>query len=189
MPEDIKLPESDWHAVFHGAALYGVYYSPAEAQAVVDVVPLASGPVAMYTADQVRAAVLADREERQQWQPIETAPAGLRILLGPREAPVAGMVKHYEDGTCANVVHYNGSVLVADYHCTEWSPLPAGAQRQVAGAVREPVNGDGWKVVWWNESMRLLLPDGYRLDHWNGYRNGTKQLTIKADAQRAKGDA
>lgn len=60
--------------------------------------------------------------------------------------------------------------------------------RQVAGAVREPVNGDGWTVHWWNESMRLMLPDGMRVDSFQSYRTGTMQLTIKADAQRAKGD-
>lgn len=53
-------------------------------------------------------------------------------------------------------------------------------QRRVAGTLREPINGDGWKVIWWNESMRLMLPDGLRLDHWWQYSNGTMQLTIKA---------
>lgn len=61
MKDDIKLPGSDWWAVFHGAALYGLFSSPADAQKTLDVVPKATGPVPMYTGDQLRAAVLADR--------------------------------------------------------------------------------------------------------------------------------
>lgn len=56
------------------------------------------------------------------------------------------------------------------------------AERKAAGNIQEPLNGDGWHVVWWNESMRLMLPDGSRLDRFQGYRNGTMQLTIKTDA-------
>lgn len=58
--------------------------------------------------------------------------------------------------------------------------------RQTAGSLREPVNGEGWKVHWWNESMRLLLPDDRRIDSHRHYQNGTTHLTIKAEAQRAK---
>lgn len=54
--------------------------------------------------------------------------------------------------------------------------------RKTAGNIQEPMNGDGWHVVWWNESMRLMLPDGSRLDRFQSYRNGTMQLTIKTDA-------
>lgn len=66
-----------------------------------------------------------------QWQPIETAPAGTRVLLGPRHAPVVGEVQFApewqdEQGPFCCVVHYNGNILVAGYHCSEWHPLPTG---------------------------------------------------------------
>ena len=51
-----------------------------------------------------------------------------------------------------------------------------------AGSLREPKNGNGWKVHWWNESARLMLPDGYRVDNCTIHRNRTIQLMIKADA-------
>ncbi|MEJ2800599.1 hypothetical protein WAE61_01870 [Comamonadaceae bacterium PP-2] len=55
-----------------------------------------------------------------------------------------------------------------------------------AGSLREPANGSGWKVHWWNESMRLMLPDGLHIDSYQGYRNGAMQFTIKADAAIAR---
>ncbi len=70
------------------------------------------------------------------WRPIKTAPQGVRVLLGPRHAPVIGIVKHYEDADSdepaivCNVVHYNGTVLVAGYRTGEWAPL---ASAPVAG--------------------------------------------------------
>lgn len=68
------------------------------------------------------------------WQPINTAPQGVRVLLGPRHAPVVGTVKHYEDpdsdvpAIVCSVVHYNGSVFVVDYRASEWAPLPSAEQ-------------------------------------------------------------
>lgn len=55
-----------------------------------------------------------------------------------------------------------------------------------AGTLREPKDGSGWKVHWWSESMRLMLPDGYRIDSHQNYKNGTMQFTIKADAAIAR---
>jgi hypothetical protein len=74
------------------------------------------------------------------WQPIKTAPQGVRVLFGPRHAPVVGIVKHYEDADgdepdiVCNVVHYNDTVLVADYRCSEWAPL---ASAPVANALTQ----------------------------------------------------
>lgn len=64
------------------------------------------------------------------WLPIEAAPNGVRILLGPRSAPVVGIAYHKphwadDQEHQVHVVHYNGAVLVADYHCSEFHPLPA----------------------------------------------------------------
>ncbi len=96
--------------------------------------------------DRQRAA-LASAPVADGWQPIDTAPAGQRVLLGPRRAPVVGIVKHYEDpdsdkpAIVCNVVHYNDTVLVADYHCSEWAPLAsapvAGEAQQESAALRQ----------------------------------------------------
>ncbi|VFR32375.1 hypothetical protein BER2_1674 [plant metagenome] len=68
MPEDIKLPEPRWFAVMHGKALYGLYDDPqAAVSTAVDLPGNDSVRVErVYTEDQVRAAVLADREGREQ---------------------------------------------------------------------------------------------------------------------------
>lgn len=52
---------------------------------------------------------------------------------------------------------------------------------QVASAdnLREPTNGTAWRVEWWNESARLMLPAGSKLDSFQSYRNGTLMFTIK----------
>lgn len=75
------------------------------------------------------------------WMPIETAPDGVRILLGPRHAPVVGMAYHKpqwaeDQEHQVNVVHYNGTILVAGYHCSEWRPLPAPPNLNASGEVR-----------------------------------------------------
>ncbi|WP_098020853.1 hypothetical protein [Orrella dioscoreae] len=127
MIKDIQLPESDLWAVFHGAALYGIYSSPADAQTAIDVVPKTRGPSALYTADQVRAAVLADREGRQQWQPIETAPRdGSTILLrGKGDHRIA-------DGYWLQAAYNGNGAWVWPYVHSEpvtWMLVPADAQR------------------------------------------------------------
>lgn len=88
-------------------------------------------------------AALASAPVGLGWQPIKDAPQGVRVLLGPRHAPVVGIVKHYEDADSeepaivCNVVHYNGSVLVADYRTGEWAPL---ASAPVAGEAQRRDN-------------------------------------------------
>lgn len=71
------------------------------------------------------------------WHPLETAPEGVRVLLGPRNAPVVGVVKHMPDwadeqDSIAHVVHYNGKTLVSNYRCSEWMPLPDSAPQPPA---------------------------------------------------------
>lgn len=79
-------------------------------------------------------AMLTPSEQRKPltddcWRPLRDAPDGERVLLGPRNAPVVGIVTHpvpWEPEAeihCA-VVHYNGNKLVAGYRCSEWHPLP-----------------------------------------------------------------
>lgn len=53
-----------------------------------------------------------------------------------------------------------------------------------ADEIKEPKNGDSWRVEWWNESCRMMLPADKALDSFRSYKNGTMQFTLK---QRAHG--
>lgn len=61
----------------------------------------------------------------------------------------------------------------------------AAAHTTVAGGfktaddVKEPKNGANWRVEWWNESCRMMLPVGMVLDRFQSYNNGTLQFTLK----------
>lgn len=48
-----------------------------------------------------------------------------------------------------------------------------------ADDLKEPKNGKQWHVEWWNESCRMMLPSGSKLDSFHSYKNGTLQFTIK----------
>ena len=81
------------------------------------------------------------------WQPLETAPDGQRVLLGPRYAPVVGIVRQKpfwaeDQDPAASVIHYNGTVLVAGYHCSEWHPLPAAESLQPPAAPLTPLTDE-----------------------------------------------
>ncbi|MGQ3051047.1 MAG: hypothetical protein ACT6S0_04620 [Roseateles sp.] len=51
-----------------------------------------------------------------------------------------------------------------------------------ADDLREPKNGTAWRVDWWNESARLMLPAGSKLDSSQSFKNGTLMFTIKRAA-------
>lgn len=51
--------------------------------------------------------------------------------------------------------------------------------RPSADDLREPTNGTAWRVEWWNESARLMLPAGSKLDSFQSFKNGTLMFTIK----------
>lgn len=57
-------------------------------------------------------------------------------------------------------------------------------ERQKASEVSEPLNDDKWKVHWWGDWMRLMLPADRHLDRVEHCRNGTIKITItiKPDA-------
>ncbi|QNK65880.1 hypothetical protein [Variovorax sp. PAMC26660] len=86
------------------------------------------------------------------WQPLASAPDGVRVLLGPREAPVVGIVRQMpewadEQEPVAAVIHYNGATLVAGYHCSEWHPLPLAAP-SAAIAAREQGAINTARLAW-----------------------------------------
>lgn len=101
----------------------------------VDASPETISQILRDAAEQLAA---ARQVENAAWRPISEAPDGVRVLLGPREAPVVGMVEHApqwsENQTPhCSVVHYNGNVLVPGYRCTEWRPLNAGTLSTTPG--------------------------------------------------------
>lgn len=66
---------------------------------------------------------------------------------------------------------------------------PAPVAPAVAGDLTEPKNGAAWRVEWWNESARLMLPDGSTLDSFQSYKNGTLMFTIKRAPRQESGAA
>ena len=56
------------------------------------------------------------------------------------------------------------------------------AEAVAADALTEPKSGDKWRVEWWNESCRMMLPAHAKLDSFVAYKNGTIQFTIKRTA-------
>ena len=59
------------------------------------------------------------------------------------------------------------------------APQPAPRELLSADDLREPKNGTNWRVEWWNESARLMLPANKRLDSFQSYSNGTLMFTLK----------
>ncbi|MBG6083137.1 hypothetical protein [Rubrivivax gelatinosus] len=91
-----------------------------------------SGTIAQHLRDAAREISAARQSAEDAWRPLCEAPAGVRVLLGPRSAPVVGVVRQPpvwadEQEPYASVTHYNGSTLVANYRCSEWRYLNAGA--------------------------------------------------------------
>ena len=54
-----------------------------------------------------------------------------------------------------------------------------------ADGMMEPQNGQQWRVEWWNESCRMMLPKDSRLDSFQVYKNGTLMFTIKKGGSNA----
>lgn len=65
----------------------------------------------------------------------------------------------------------------------------APVQGLTADDIKEPKNGTNWRVVWWNESCRMLLPADKQLDSFQAYKNGTMQFTLKKRAHDNGGAA
>ena len=75
-----------------------------------------------------------------------------------------------------------------------WEPLHASPPQRTwvgltADDLKEPKNGEQWRVEWWNESCRMMLPADMKLDRSVVWKNGTVQFTIKKSAHGIKGEA
>lgn len=58
---------------------------------------------------------------------------------------------------------------------------PIVTQPLTADGMKEPKNGEHWRVEWWNESCRMMLPTHLKLDSFQSYKNGTLMFTIKKE--------
>ena len=65
--------------------------------------------------------------------------------------------------------------------CAKAAP-PAVVEPLTADGMKEPKNGQHWRVEWWNESCRMMLPTNKKLDHFQSFKNGTLMFTIKQAA-------
>lgn len=63
------------------------------------------------------------------------------------------------------------------------APVPpavrSAAEALTADDIRQPKNGNEWRVEWWNESCRMMLPKNKVLYRFQSYRNGTLMFTLK----------
>ncbi|MFG5777987.1 hypothetical protein ACFIQF_13010 [Comamonas sp. J-3] len=59
------------------------------------------------------------------------------------------------------------------------APPPPEREPLSADDLREPKNGKAWRVEWWNESLRMMLPSQMRLDRVQAFKTGTLVLTLK----------
>lgn len=59
---------------------------------------------------------------------------------------------------------------------------PAVVEPLTADGMKEPKNGKRWRVEWWNESCRMMLPTHMKLDRFQSFKNGTLMFTIKKAA-------
>lgn len=93
----------------------------------------------------------------------------------------------YETGVIALAIQ--NDVAMAYQRCAEYrreiaqlreqQTEPAPREPLTADDLREPKNGTNWRVEWWNESARLMLPANKRLDSFQSYKNGTLIFTLK----------
>jgi hypothetical protein len=124
----------------------------------------------------------APAAEADVWQPLKTAPDGVRVLLGPRDAPVVGIVRqmpHWADEQepVCNVVHYNGSTLVANYRCSEWAPLYTRPAAPLSEVPTDEATDAGRDVL--SERARQIASEGWTPAHDDKYRN--RELVAAAE--------
>lgn len=139
----------------------------------------------------------APTQEADGWMPIETAPDGERVLLGPRHAPVVGTVHRpafweEEQEPTATVVHYNGNVLVAGYRCSEWHRLPGSATAQEADPwedINTLPNCDDLVWLYCQDTNTIdgpVAPRPHMAEDWTHWCPAEAPSTQAIDAARAR---
>ena len=72
-----------------------------------------------------------------------------------------------------------GDMQIAILLALSAAPPPPEREPLNADDLREPKNGKAWRVEWWNESLRMMLPSQMRLDRVQAFKTGTLVLTLK----------
>lgn len=113
-----------------------------------------------------------------RWEQVDSMEGARALYL---EAPVAPLASKCQCSASRTLIGYGCAHCDPRYAA---APIPpASEQRDTkrldADALREPIDGNEWRVQWWNESCRMMLPAGMILDGFQSYRNGTLQFTIK----------
>lgn len=104
-------------------------------------------------------------------QPV-AVPDGYALVPVEPTPEMTGILQWFERGSPAQISVGWLKVLAAAPAAPKREPL-------TADDIREPKNGDAWRVHWWNESARLMLPSSSILDSFNAFKNGTLIFTIK----------
>lgn len=113
------------------------------------------------------------------------AAQGVGTSIDLREiAERAGISMGLWDMGAGSLAFSEGCHGISREHLEKFAELLLAAQAPAAEPlnaddIREPKNGAAWRVEWWNESLRMMLPATMKLDTVNHFRNGTMQLTLK----------
>lgn len=125
--------------------------------------------------------------------PVGAANARLIAAAGSLQAPEGGPLPPLPPHPDERVFTWTSRELAAIKRYGEQCARAALAAQAApvaltADDLREPKNGTAWRVEWWNESARLMLPAGSKLDSFQAYKNGTLMFTIKRADQGATND-
>ena len=121
------------------------------------------------------------------WRPADVPTNGVKAVktVGKADSPIAAPVAAQPTDQSVTPEYLSWLVSVqprAGVGGNEaWNAGVAWAKAApvTADDLKEPKNGKQWHVEWWNESCRMMLPSGSKLDSFHSYKNGTLQFTIK----------
>ena len=116
----------------------------------------------------------AGRELRRQHSEIQQ----LKTQLSARQAAPTGLTEAvFQVLEGWNIPAPVRKILETAYY----APPPPEREPLSADDLREPKNGKAWRVEWWNESLRMMLPSQMRLDRVQAFKTGTLVLTLKKE--------
>ena len=118
-------------------------------------------------------------------QPTQAVPEGWKLMpVEPTQAMIdaADRVAQLNNGWQFVSTHaiYRALISASPAPADQWRDIESAPRDGTADSLKEPKNGKQWRVEWWNESMRLMLPADKVLDSFQSYKNGTLQFTLKA---------
>ena len=154
------------------------------------------------TYDQVIAAWNAQADEYNQWSELgEDEKIEWAVACAKAVPPTTGEPRWYmvnKSGMATLCADREDAERAASDAQAEWPRLgphravqlieigcytpPAVVEPLTADGMKEPKNGQHWRVEWWNESCRMMLPTNKKLDRCQSFKNGTLMFTIKQAA-------